>query len=1207
MSMQILDPNQFELAGPALIEASAGTGKTYTIASLYLRYIVEQPFLDADGNGTALGSENMLVVTFTRAATAELRERIRARLHTAMACFRGQDPGGDSVIAALLQRYQDQRGAVLKRLYAAEKQMDDAAIFTIHGFCHRALQQNAFASGSALSVALIDNQDALILQAAEDFWRKAVYPLRGDDWARVMSALKIKTGRGGVSAAIPDTLVRHLKGLLSRKQLRLEPAPLDLPVETAVAQLLRRQQQAWLQFRQAQQGTLSAVGEALFSVPRIQKKSVEGHLNAIGDWLHSDDGQQLPDKSLEYLLSKVELANEPAALAQFAADYQAYQQAAALQPQLLSEALHFIQQRLAEEKTRLHLQAPDDLMSRLNAALGAADGGEALAATLAQHYPVAMIDEFQDTDPEQYAIFSRIYRARPATAWLMIGDPKQSIYAFRGADIDTYVQAKQQTPAERQFTLQRNYRSARAVVEATNRLFGQNQAAFLDDQIGYQQVEAHDAGGENGKGALWLHGAEQAALTFWRFDEQQRSDAHGAVQCAEQTAQLLNAAVDGQALLGPPGQQRPLQPGDIAVLVRDRGEAESVAEQLRARGVRSVFLTRESVFKQAVSVQLLRVVEAINEPRSRRLITAALATPLCGLSSHEIAALQQDELRWQQHQQQFEHYQQIWFRRGILAAIYQWMADYEVAGKLLAEPLNGERQLADLMHVAELLQIEALKLDGHHSLLRYFAAQLHAPNNERQQHQLRLESDSNLVQIVTIHASKGLEYPVVMLPFALARRVASEAVYTDSGDTVADFFSRPESLQRADKARLAEEVRLLYVALTRASFACYIGLARRQRSESGSAALTHLFNLAEQADEQLQEVVSAFQAQAAGLIACTDYHAGLTLFKGEPTAETPTRREAQQLPHQIDQRWRVTSYSGLSKNKHSPVELADKADDLQNSADAGQAPVALEPESGAFERNGFSFPRGANPGTALHAIFEHQAFADTPAEVLPGIIETQLNRHAIAEAELWVAPVCRWFEQILTTPIALPECAVPMTLNQLGASQALAEMEFFIGAAQPIDERALNRLLERYPVLDPNIAAANHALKFETFTGLVKGFIDLTFEYQGRFYVCDYKSNHLGDSYDAYRAKALQLSMSEHRYDAQLVFYTLALHRHLRTLTPDYHYDTHMGGAVYLFLRGMSPASADTGVYAVKPPYALIEALDQLFSGSHQAGEDTDE
>ena len=1152
-----------ELTGRSLIEASAGTGKTYTIASLYLRYIVEQPLK------CQINAENILVVTFTKAATAELRDRIRARLHNAVACFKGMPAKGDLVIEDLLNRYQDQKDLVLKRLYAAEKAMDDAAIYTIHGFCNRAIKIGSFTALN--SVENNESEQQILLQATEDFWRILVYPLKDKLYKQVATAL-----------GSPAKLAANLFAKFSYKAVDIVPEPLAVNLDQLIPILAEQQISAWRYFCQKWQTEFGQCFDEIIKIPKIRKSAAEKHFQVIADWLMQDEYSiDVVAIAIAYIVNKFDKPDVKLdKCKEFIINFETLKGECDFKPHLLSYAYGWVKQRLWQEKQKIQQIAPDDFMTILNELLQDPKQGAGLAQTLAKQYPVAMIDEFQDTDALQLSIFQQIYQRSnlPETnyAWLMIGDPKQAIYSFRGGDIHTYGAAKIATNQQRWLSLNTNYRSTQGMVAAANYLFANCAGKeFLSDQISYEQVNSK----ETGTAKFCLNNQEQSALQLWQFDSFYNAN-QAAEQCAEQIVQILNAGENGQATI----KNQPIKPSDLAVLVRNKNEAESIKNALRKRGVRSVFAARTSVYSSVTAIQLWQWLEAIYHYKDERLLTAALANGIIPYTAVELAKNKDDEILWQQHQLNAARYHQIWQQRGVLTAIEQWLHDYQIPANMVAHNLNGERELADLLHIAELLQTQAKKLEGQYALLGFLKTQIQNPNENSDSQKTRLESDKDLVQIATIHGSKGLEYHIVFVPFALSSKQAKNAIYPANGKQIIDFKNTSESLKKADEERLAEDLRLLYVAITRAVYVCYLGLVMHKKS-SVKCALEHLLNISVDALDALPKVAD-FAKNSKGLVQLTLAEPKLTLLQ-QPVVHCQ-KFAAKIFNGKPDLSWEISSYSSLCRHKSHSHEVAGVSDEQElkptKNLELEQSVVA------APQLDRFGFIKGAKAGNVLHKIFQEQEFAQGNKEQLLELTAQGLRISGITETEQWQAMVADWVWDVLQTPMPFG-----ISLAQLPKHQTLPEMEFYLQVKNNLSAAQFNQLLSQYPLLNEAVSD----LSFKQFNGLLKGFIDLTFEHNGKYFVCDYKSNHLGNSFQDYSQQAMQSAMAAHRYDAQLILYTLALHRMLKKQLQNYDYQTHVGGGYYLFLRGISQAnSAETGVVALKPAQELIEKLDELLGAN---------
>ncbi|OEE68332.1 exodeoxyribonuclease V subunit beta [Enterovibrio norvegicus FF-33] len=1185
MAIQPLHPMTFPLFGQRLIEASAGTGKTFTIAGLYLRLLLGHG-TEASAHEVPLTVEKILVVTFTEAATQELRDRIRVRIHEARLAFsRGESR--DPVIQPLLDEVSGHKHAE-QLLLQAERQMDEAAIYTIHGFCQRMLTQNAFESGSLFSNEFITDESALRERAVSDFWRRQFYPLPKSlagvvrsYWASPLSLL------GDVGVYLSGPLV----------SIQAPEMPDDL-------EQLHKDNLARIEGVKSQWCAAAPDLEALISSSGVDKRSyskrsLPNWLEEVGIWaqvptINYDFPTNLPRFAASILSEKTKKGEVPTHTVFDAIDT-LLASPPTLKDALTAHAIREVRILLAQEKRRFGWLSFDDLLSQLSEALSQ-DSERVLAGRIRTLFPVAMIDEFQDTDPQQYHIFSDIYADAPQCGLFMIGDPKQAIYAFRGADIFTYIHARRQITEH--YNLGINWRSTADMVAAVNRVFSYADAPFIyEGDIPFTPVD-HAPGAEE---RHWQYdGAQQAALTFWLPDDRElvsKNDYQSTMAIATATSirEILTAGNEERAHFCKGESQKAIHAGDIAILVRTGSEAAKVKQALARQGIASVYLSnRNSVFSSALATDLQRLLAGVLSPDNERALRAALASGLFALTAEELDALNHDEKSWERAVIEFATYQSVWFSRGILPMLRQVMQRRGIAERLLLEG-EGERAVTDLLHLGELLQQASQTLDSHHALIRWLADHIDNPNGNSEEQQVRLESERDLVQIVTIHKSKGLEYDLVYLPFACNFRPSDRPFFHDEDNTPTLALSNPEpAIEQADKERLAEDLRLIYVALTRAVYGCFIGLAplkdgRKSTGDTGlhNSALGYLIQKGEAGDadalhaavtdlvkDQHQCTVTSPPSDASGKFAAQD-------AVDEAIA-------ARKFKGTIRRDWRLTSYSGLVKQGHSSALPDLPAFDIDAADEQSDEHEPIDQFGSIFQ-----FPRGARPGTFLHTLFENVDFGeDMYSEEVAEMI-----RHALAMEnydEAWV-PV---LQRLLTDVVAQSLGEQGLTLSQIDAPARLTEMEFVM-PVERLQCGRVNRLIQAH---DPLSAKASE-LGFDTASGMLKGFIDLVFCWQGRYYVLDWKSNYLGDTPADYTEAALSQAMVDHRYDFQYQIYSLALHRFLRQRIPDYDFERHFGGVYYLFVRGIE---ADTrhGIFYTKPSYSLIDGLDMLFTDGESADGD---
>ncbi|HCF8001203.1 exodeoxyribonuclease V subunit beta [Klebsiella pneumoniae] len=1167
-----LDPLRLPLIGERLIEASAGTGKTFTIAALYLRLL-----LGLGGEAAyprAISVEELLVVTFTEAATEELRGRIRSNIHELrIACLRGESD--NPLYSALLAEIADKDDAA-KTLLLAERQMDEAAVFTIHGFCQRMLSLNAFESGMLFEQQLIEDESRLRYQACADFWRRHCYPLTRDIAAVIHDVWKGPRD-------LLKSLDRWLQG--EAPQLKSPPAPNETLAERH-QQIIARIDSLKQQWRE-QVGEIEGVLENSGLDRRKFNRGNQGKwMEKVNAWAQEETlSYQLPDAlekfAQSFLLERTKAGGEQPVHPLFSAVESLLASSLTLTDLVLARAMVEIRDAVAREKRRRGELGFDDMLSRLDEALRG-DSGETLASAIRQRFPVAMIDEFQDTDPQQYRIFRRIWRRQPETALLLIGDPKQAIYAFRGADIFTYMKARGDVAAH--YTLDTNWRSSPGMVGSVNRLFSLSDNPFMFHEIPFLPVKA----AAKNKGLRFtVDAADVPAMNVWLMpgDTVGSGDYQTfmAQLCATQIRDWLSAGQRGRALLWRGETSRPVQASDITVLVRNRLEAAQVREALQTLGIPSVYLSnRDSVFETLEAQELLWLLQAVLAPERENTLRSALATSMFGLTALDIENLNQDEQAWDALVEEFSEYRQIWRQRGVMPMLRALMTARHIAENLLATR-GGERRLTDILHISELLQEAASQLESEHALVRWLAQHIAEPDSNAASQQMRLESDKHLVQIVTIHKSKGLEYPLVWLPFIARFRKQDQAFYHDRETfaAVLDLGQDEASLELAEAERLAEDLRLLYVALTRAVWHCSLGVAPLSSRKSGNSDF-HL--------SALGRLLQAGEAMdAAGLAArLADFCHGdialqipgeLDITPWQAPAATIPRLSARELQRRIADDWRVTSYSGLQQHGFSGGQ--DLLPRLDVDA-AGVGEVVEEPQLTPHQ-----FPRGAAPGTFLHSLFEELDFTQPVPE---GWMAEKLQLSGF-DAQ-WAPVLTDWLGGVLKTRLPGPDIA----LNQLAARDKQVEMAFYLPIAQLLTAERLDALIRQY---DP-LSADTPPLDFRQVRGMLKGFIDLVFRHEGRYYLLDYKSNWLGEDREAYTRPAMEQAMRAHRYDLQYQLYSLALHRYLRHRLADYDYDRHFGGVIYLFLRGMDGQEGGQGIFTTRPVRPLIDGLDQLFAGETQ-------
>ncbi|NOT10556.1 MAG: exodeoxyribonuclease V subunit beta [Methylococcaceae bacterium] len=1222
-----LNPVNFPLNGTRLIEASAGTGKTYTIAALYVRLILGHD-VDKTWQGRELLPPDILVVTFTEASTKELRERVRDRLSQAARFFRQQTDKSDAFLEAIRADYEvGLWPACARRLELAANWMDEAAVFTIHGWCNRMLQQHAFDSGSLFHQEINTDDTELLNEVVRDYWRSFYYQISHDD-----PNFQVLYG----IFKQPDDLQNNIGLLLKNSDPITNPLANSDSISSLINAVTSERQQILIALKQPWQRWSTeikllletAVKNKVLQAKNYKSNNIQNWIDKIIAW-SGDPSQETLDIGKGFdNLSPVGMARmtnpgqTPPSHPGFEALSQLVRQLEvlpSLKVELIKHAVHWIRHRYDYEKQRMARMTFDDMLTRLDKALHG-NNGQQLAKVIQQQYPIALIDEFQDTDPVQYRIFSSLYPAAAANeaGCLMIGDPKQAIYSFRGADIYTYLKAHQDTLG-RHYTLGTNYRSAQALVEAVNQVFvhadQQPQGAFrfkrgADNPLPFIPVTAQ------GRDAEWvINDVIAPALSIWHW---QATEAVGMPEYRESMAELtaseivrlLNGVPSGKTGFKSSTGMEVLQPADIAILVRSSTEAKIMRNALARREVRSVYLSeRDSIFATREANDLLFWLKALADPRNERKVRTALSTATFGWSYQALQQLALNEPVWEQHLERFLGYQIRWQQDGILPALRQLMNDYALHAHI-KEAIEGERCLTNLLHLAELLQQASSQIEGEQALIRYLAESIKAGRRHSGDESIiRLESDANLIKVITIHKSKGLEYPLVFLPFICSfREVVSGSSdyyrYHDEHRQLTVDLTKNKSIRTlSDEERLQEDLRLLYVAMTRARYACWLGVApvkagnskvcQLEKSAFGAVVGWQTGMPANALGQQLEQLKGSCNSiQLMELPSPTH-------DRYRPPLQTDLPDAARIASVKISSDWWVASYSALQiEDKAMPrvdlPQLPQEPETARDDKHKDETELSREPPNQTAQGI-HGLPRGSEPGVLIHDLLEqcgHLGFSSVLAnpELAKDLIQQRFNaREWLDKYDIIFSALSHW----LTMPLLE---GIDICLADLDIDAHQAELEFLIGA-DSVDVQILDQLVNWYTFA----GQARPGLIPKQVNGLLKGFIDLVFVHNQKYYVVDYKFNSLGSNNEAYTSEALESAMLAKRYDIQYTLYLLALHRLLSVrLGAHYDYDQHIGGALYLFLRGSQAVTG--GRVFDKPPRILIESLDRLFIGSTGPG-----
>ncbi|MCZ2100199.1 MAG: UvrD-helicase domain-containing protein [Chitinophagales bacterium] len=1105
-----------------LIEASAGTGKTYSIAILALRLLLEKQ----------IPIQEILMVTFTKAAVAELEARIREFVRTAWRYTQGENIGDDT-IKTVVDKIDRNKATELLR--AAFINLDETKVMTIHGFSQQTLNEFAFETGQLFNTELIQDTTSLIDREIQEFWRKHVTTINKDLLAALFSKNKLNQD------SIRGIINGHLSGkkYLFYEEEGQERYIFDEAKQETFHSKISDSKEALEAFENAFETFLLSKRDYLTSFlnkNKYAKKTFEKYLSdpsaflkALKDKASTNYVKDNLHEFLPYLEKYESLVQTSNKNIEDAQNY------------LYAAAIDFIIPQLQSHKDTFSLMSFDDMIYYLHQALdqeSKASKNSNLAQKLAAKYQAVFIDEFQDTDRTQYEIFQMAFHQQSILFY--IGDPKQSIYAFRRADIATYLEARDLVP--NLYGMNINYRSTRRYVEALNYFFMPkedfdtfyfNEAT---DKIIYHQVSVPK---QDNKGAFLYKDQPCAPISI------QSKEFKANINTSIKSIILdLLTNPDYTIYDNKTQGQRTIRPSDIGILVRTNFRGTELKSELSKVGIPAVTVSDEKILKSEEAKAMIYILEAVMLPTQSN-IRRALLTDFIRFSPEQILNLNDEQAI-----QKFREYYETWKRNGIYVMLTTIIADFDIQNRLLSfHSDNGERILTNLIHLTELLfKVENNRRFEPIETIDWLKVNIHKEQSSDDEWEQRIENDEESVKIVTIHKSKGLQYPIIFTPeldFSLDTK--EDRIVSFRNKNGAYVTAKLGQLSEEEKALLQiqseqENRRLLYVALTRAVYACYIF-----KNKADSTLSTFLKEI------KFNDLIVAIP-KAEDLAINTTYKADTTERQNVLTAENFILSETN---------WERISYSRIAGD-HSPI-LTDN----------------VLPEMTTYDQFIFNLlPKGSKTGNFLHAIFERLDF--TKSEMWPTIIQRIINQYYPKSEDSFKDSLMEMLDHVMDTDI--PVKGDTINLNQVPLSQCLHELEFDYPFTD-LNVTGLHELRDEGINIKPN---------YSDLSGIMNGKVDLFFKFNDKYYVLDWKSNHLGYHTTDYSSDKIAAAMSANNYHLQYLIYTYAVQKHLAFSLRNFDYERDFGGVIYLFIRGVRKGTTH-GIYYQNPSKQQIDKMKLLF------------
>ncbi|CAL4325263.1 exodeoxyribonuclease V subunit beta [Buchnera aphidicola] len=1146
-------------SGINLIEASAGTGKTTTIALLYLRLLLG---LTEEKKIGKLLVQEILVVTFTNAAKEELYIRIKENIEKLyISCINKKSE--DPIFGYFLKKIKNLEKAI-SILKKAKTNINNAAIYTIHGFCQDIFKYSSF----NLNKKIIENESFLYLQATQDFWRYLFYNLPKN----IIEIIYEEYNN-------PDVLLKEIKAILTTNssiqfKKKFHKNQNLITFHENIINKINIFKKKWLCYYIK---ILKIISQSKVNKRIYHESNIFKWQKKITQWAQSKTKNYKIPIFLKYF-SKENIEKKTNYNIQehhFFEDIEKIlKKNFSLKSIILFYAIKNIPKFIKKEKEKKELLGFDDLLEIL---LKKIKKEKFLRKLIIKKYPIALIDEFQDTNITQYQIFNTLYN-NEKTALFLVGDPKQSIYSFRGADIFTYLCAK--SKIKNYYYLDINWRSSIHMCKAINYLFSRNKNSFYFENIPFQPVlPSH----KNINMQFKIKGEAQKAIhIFFKKKEkvfiEEYQDWIGK-QCANEISYWLHCSKNGRAIIiNKDQEEKKVTEEDIVVLVKNKKEAKIIIDSLKKVNISSTYSSpHKNIFQTFDAYELLTILKSIANPTDIKLLKKSILIHILNkIIIRKIREQKKEKISYLLIEKLYK-YNNIWKKIGIFHTIKTMILEYQKYANDV-ELYTNQQKNVNFLHIAELLEKQCEECYTHHALIRWFEKKILEKNIPLDNENVRNIQKNKSIKIISIHKSKGLQYPIVWIPFSIDFKESKLYLYHDrkTSKKIFDNNKNPMTLKKSDEERLAEDLRFLYVSLTRAMYHCSIGIAslikyKRQKREGN--------------DNDIHKSALGYIIKGGKVINYKELLYELNLLNKKiyfelKYEEIKLKRHFSQndiyllskpifLLKKIESSFQITSFTQLKKEKKHLDNCQYKYIKSIFYKKKDEKPTI------------HNFPRGNETGILIHKILKQINF-HVPLNI--NYFSFMLKKNGFSE--IWTPILISWINNILNLKLN----HLKITLGTLKQTKYAKELEFYLSIKNKFNKKFFNEIVHSFKI---NSNSIDSKIYLHPVSGVIKGFIDLVFVWKKRYYIVDYKSNYLGENDDYYSFKNIEKEMIENQYNLQYQLYTLALHQYLKKKIKTYHYTTHFGGIFYIFLRGINTKNS---IFYCVPDYSLIKKLMYLFS-----------
>ncbi|XBC38068.1 MAG: exodeoxyribonuclease V subunit beta [Buchnera aphidicola (Floraphis choui)] len=1048
-------------------------------------------------------------------------------------------------------------------LLQAEKSINELKIYTIHEFCYQSLKINKFCSNILFQKKIITNEHFLYLKSSDIIWKDYICSLNKNIASIIVEYFKNPNIL--LKDALPLLLNHNNKGKLLTKN--------KLDLTQHYNKLIKKIKIFKKQWLLDYQKIFLLIKESSINKRSYNKKNVSRWINIITEWSFKHTINFNIPKELKYFRKNYLVQKTPVGIAPkdnlFETIENFLKTNFSLKTLFLIESSKKIKRHFNKAKKTQGTFQFDDLIQFLYIALNKKN--EKISNIIKKKYPVLLIDEFQDTSYFQYEIFKKIYKSKNNLC-IVVGDPKQAIYDFRGASISSYIQAKKDI--DNHYQLNTNWRSSREMVESINSLFLRVKNVFLLSNITFIPTTSIY---KKKQFEFRINGILQPALRF-AFNNKIQIDKHDYSTwitniCVNYILFWINEGKKGNAVITYNKKTRHVSPKDICILVNNKKEAFIIQSELCKLNIKSVYLSQKnSVFHSTEALELLWIFQAILNPKNEFILKRAISTTIISQKNKNIDALTSKYLFWSNLINEFYEYLTIWEEFGITNVIHKIIMNYKIKQDTKFFTKNTPN-ISNILHVGELLEKQFNKTKTKYTLILWLEKKIEKKYDIPNQDYIKLKNSKNYIEIVTIHKSKGLEYPIVWIPFFI-NSCKSHHNY--------NFFTNPNLNIKKYKEILSENMRLLYVALTRAVVHCCIGIAPIKSSKKNLSSYSDIHKNALGYIVQSGKKCNYQKLYIILLKICCNKNIDIIFripyidTRNEKNSKKYIKLENNKLKRTLKYNYGITSYSKLTKHYSSSIEIKKSYTISINKN------ININQKNKIKSITPYTFPKGKKIGIFIHKILKNVNFHK---DISLDWLSNQLKKHNLCTKLSEILK--NWINMILNTPLNHDN----LILSKLNPQEYIKELEFFL----PIKNQLTKKKLEQSIYTSNSLLKLPSKISFNPIKGIFMGSIDLIFKWNKKYYLIDYKSDWLGNTNSDYSRQAIQHTITINHYDLQYNFYSIALHRYLKQRIKNYSFNKYFGGIYILFLRAMNNNDLNKGLFFTLPKIEVIRKLNNLF------------